>query len=461
MRNSSPTSANHLVRAAGVAVLLASLTVITGLWLPQSTPAEEGAIAAAVPDGIDMSLVDKTWVVQLAPPGGLEAFESNMGWTQLVARGDIRGAVKQLSVEGGPGAARAHADAASMYKQAALLSAQSVVETYGETPKDSDPDGVAHLLTVSYAILGQPDQAITWSAKLGTGDQSTADWHDPWRQWLANGASWPPELDALPVELPDRSATAWPVPPMHPDYVLTDAVSSGIEVNDPSWLVALALWHDWQARRYASDRVIDLYSARYRLPAEGPVLAEGDLPQSFLFGGELLMSEDARFVVALLGPLGGGSVDVYSQTSLLAGMARASRTDGVVDAEKATDLAAQLRSVMLRTQRDRAGGTLSGSHRMFADLAELSVLRTLALVAEVEGQHETSGILRIGAQDRGSALHAAHPAFILSFATWDADNRYTIRPLERLDHLISRYPELAGSRWALEALALRVVGDKS
>jgi len=231
-----------------------------------------------------------------------------------------------------------------------------------------------------------------------------------------------------------------------------------LKVDDLSNLIAVAMWHDSVAHAAAGDQaaLVDVYSARYRWPVEPEVAAEGDLPLEFRFGSDYFVPADGPFMAAMYSSQGAAAIDTFKDKSLIASLADRSRTDGKIDSEKVQDLTALLREALIDEQKVRAGGTLQGFHRTFADVARVGLLRNLALIAEIEGNRETSGILRINAMEYSGDEHTACPNAALSLAAWDATNRYPLRPTDTLHNLIRRYPSLETARFSLERLSIRV-----
>ncbi len=138
---------------------------LSACWGAESTgPSTEVEAAAAAP----AERLDATWPVQFATDESVAAYDK-AGWTSFVMRRDYRAAVNGFASSGGLPLARIHSEAGAMYRQAALLAAQSLIQTYGETPEPTDPLGTKHLLTVSYAILGDLDKAkaVEGLARLG------------------------------------------------------------------------------------------------------------------------------------------------------------------------------------------------------------------------------------------------------------------------------------------------------
>lgn len=420
-----------------------------------------GTAGADLPE----AMVERTWPVELATSAAQDALlAGNDGWVTLVMNRNYKHAVKQLGTSGGLPAARAHAEIAGLYRNAALVSANSLIETYGETPQETDPLGTAHLLAVSYALNGDLAKAREQSQRL---DAETADpvlaWHAPWKAWLASDSpTWPPDLASLPVDLGPPTVGAWAEGPPMPHYTLPErgGSTSTLDMADPAVLVALALWHDAAAREAAGEEaaMVDTYVARYRMPIEGGVVGVA-LPLEFRFGADYLVAEDGPFLADLLGEAGAAAVDAHKDKSLLAALADRARVDGKVSAERGIDLAAGLRSQLLAAQQ-RKVEVEDSAHRTFADIAEVGVLRGLALVAEEEGDREASGILRIAAMEKSDDATAC-PTGLLSLAAWDAANRYPARGADMLNNMIKRYPSLEAARYGLDVLALRVSRERA
>jgi hypothetical protein len=436
-----------------------------------SPPAAEDAAVSTIA-ALPAERLDATWVVTLAEEASIGAYAQEPGWVALVMKRDYAGAVRGLGPKGGLAAARAHADAAALYRQAALLAASSLVEVYGETPEPSDPAGAAHLLTVSYAITGRLDEAKAADAKLPAGDP-TEKWHAPWRAWLAAGATWPPDLSGLPIALPPPAPGEWPELADLPHYSLPEQAGSKAkrDMADPGALLAVALWHDQVAAEAAGADAAKVaeYRAGYRLPVEPDVAAAGDLPIELLFGSDHLVPGDAAFLADLSGTdsgpggrtaKGAAAVDAHAATSLLAQIALMSRKDGKVDAETAIDVITRMREDLVARASARTGGNVLAHQRIFADVAYVGALRSLALVAEVEGDHEASGKLRINAFEHSDKA-TADPVGLLAFAAWDAANRYPLRALDILHAQARRYPTLEIARYGLDVLGLRVSNERT
>jgi uncharacterized protein (DUF2267 family) len=398
-----------------------------------------------------------TWAVGMADETTWTHLQKP-GWITFVSKRELKGSSEQLGME----AARVHAEAAAMFRQAALLSTRAAIQAYEKTPQPTDPVGAAHLLAVAHSLEGDLDAARAASARLDGVEDVTTPWHAPWKAWLAGEAVWPPDLSGLAVELPPMEPGNWPVITDSPQYKLPvqGAGDHAQDMGDPGLLVALALWHDGMARKLAGEDAdaVALYTARYRFPVEKAPVATATLPESFLYASDFLVAGDAAFMADVMGEKGAAAVAAHEKTSLLARLSKQARKDGKVDAEKAVDVAVALRADIL-AKSEAKSGSVKQHHRWFADMAHVGTLRNLALLAEVEGDRETSGKLRILAME-ASIDHASDPAFLMSLAAWDVRNRYPMRAQEFVHRHEKFYPSLEAARFGLDVLALRVSRER-
>ena len=421
---------------------------------PESTEVD------ATPSMVNADLLALSWPMVMTDDALLGAYAGQPAWLALVNNGDIRRATEGMASAGGLSAARMHAEAAAMYKQAALLSATAAFETYGESPRETDALGARHLVVLGKALNGDADGArmLLDSRVQGLSD-AAQPFHQAWTEWLGSGEPLPADFARELAGLPEVAVGQWPDLSTDPHYSLDEQVEgSELSVTDPTTLVALGMWHDAAADMAAPDAAaaLDVFGARYRFPVEATPSALDDSPMELLFGSDLLTPADAPFLASLLGSEGSAAVDSYADRSLMASLARASRVDGAIAPEKAQDAASEVRAALMDGMVEAAGGNTLPHHRVFADIGAVGVLRALALVAEAEGDHETAGILLISAMDRSGAEYTADPEALLFLSTWDAHNRYPVRGTEILHNLIRRYPNLEAARFGLDALSLRV-----
>jgi len=449
----------HAGRSHALGVLTILFAASMGSFACNRTGQSEGPPVATA-ETYPVDLLERSWPILTAENDVRQPYEAGQGWVELVAKRDLRSCVTDLGPTGGTAAARAHAEAATMYRQASLLYANAMIAAWGSMAEPTDPLGGAHLLTVSYALAGDLEKAREQSARLdGTTDPSLA-WHGPWASWLADPEpQWPPDLSGLPLQLPEPKAGAWPPPVPLPHYTLKEQSEEQREIAaaDLGALVAVALWHDGVARgAVEDDSLVDLYAVQYRWPIEGAVDGKVELPLDLYFGSDYLVPEDASFLAAVGGDKGAGAVDEFKDRSLLAALCDRARVEGKIDPEKAIDLAAATRGAILARMKEKADGNTEGFHRTFADIGRVAALRGLALVAEAEGDHEVSGRLRILAWESSDQEWTADPSALLALGAWDAANEYPVRASEMVHNLIRRYPSLETARFGVDVLSLRV-----
>jgi hypothetical protein len=432
----------------GRGLLFVSLVACSG-----ADPSEGAPAASASEFAPSSELLAESWMVQSANEEVLKPFQTP-GWFALLNHRDLPKAARSLGGDSGLSAARAHADAAAMYRQAALCSARAITETYGETPQEGDPAGTAHLLAASYLMLGEPESAKTHLAAVATlGDDPSSAWHGVW----STGA-WPPNTDAAPLDLGEAAGAGWPGLGTLPHYELPEQTESArtVKMGDPTALAIAALWHDGVAAQAAGDAaaLVDIYDARYLLPAEATPPQGEPLPLALIFGSELLHPQDGNFLLAVR-ENGLGAVDAFKGKSLLADLTARTIVDGKIDTERARDMAQTLRRIVVDEMR-RVGGSDMEYHRVFADVARVAALRHLAYVAHATGDTHAEGTLRISALDHSTSGPTANPPWLLSMCAFDAGNRFPSRAYDLLHNLISRVPELETARYGLDVLSLRV-----
>jgi len=407
--------------------------------------------------------LDATWVVHFATEADL-APVAPAGWVKLVNQRHVHQAVTAMASDDGAGQARAHLEAAGLYEQAAMVAAHAFIEVYERTPQPTDPAGAQHLLAVSHAVLGHREAAKKASDQVPA-DDPTAAWHAPWKAWVSGTDPWPPDLSALPMQLPPVAGGTWPSMPEPPHYEMPEkGTDSARSMGDPGALVALALWHRAAAKKAGGEHYASaaMLRAGYGFPAAAPVAAAGELSYPMLFGSTLMTPGDGAFMADLHGDDGPAAVAAHKDTSFLAWMASECQgDDGKLDAEMVVDKVGDLRLRLVDRAKRRTDGTVQGFQRSFADAATAGTFWSLALVAEAQGDREASGLLRLNARDKADlGNHLQDPVSLLSLAAWDASNRNVHRAPELLHDQARRYPELEVARYGLDVLALRVQKER-
>jgi hypothetical protein len=408
-------------------------------------------------------LFEATWPLEVTKAEARAPYEQEP-WVQLTFHRDYKKAVAYSQGTPGLATARAHADSAALYRQAALAAGQAYVE-YFEPPlgQSYDPAEKVHLILVGKAFGGDIEGARAQIAAVRAlpAEAPTAVWSAPWTTWLDAGATWPPDFASSPFQPPPVAPGQWPEVVTRPSYALKELEpgTNALNVDDPTMLLQIALWHDAAAKQAAGPSfagALDVYGARYRLKAEGPVAARDDLPLELRFGSDFAHPKDGAFLAAATGSDGpAAAIAAMKETSFLAAVAHAClAADGKLDSVKVVDLVSSLRKAWKEEQGKLANAT-EAHHPIFADVAVAGTYRSLALVAEAMGDRETSGKLRITAKD--VELDAAGaPEGLMALTAWDADNQYTMRGSEIIHQQTRRDPSLEVVRTAFDVLAIRV-----
>jgi hypothetical protein len=429
-----------------------------GTDVPVATPGAALAVPAEVVAG--------TWQVRMALPAARAPFEGRPSWVAYF-EGKRGEALAAFASEGdAPALARAHTEYSAMYRQAALLAGNAILQVYSADLQASDPMEAEYLRGVSGALLGRPEEA----AHLGRSGASTvpglASRDAAWKAWLdAPPPAFPDSLltvnGASVDELSVGGAGTLPGGSVEPQKAPLVGEEGEVGIGDPGLLFALARVHERWARAAdpASEGAIDTFLNPFRLPVEPrsapPAGAIGD---AWLFMSAYTSAADMQFAAfASAGDLAGA--EALAPTSAFAAIATGC-TKVTVDPDCVIEQAGLLGSAIEDAMATQNGGQADGFHRAFSDFARAGVLRTADLYARARGEDEASGILRINAQDR-NVDRARDPVFTLFLAAWDAGNRNTPRATELVHQSLSLLPGLVEARAPLDALHIRLARNSA
>lgn len=441
-------------------LLLLALGACSGDETEPPVQAPRAALAAPA------SVVAATWQVRMALPAARAPFEGRASWVAYFEgkRGDALAAF--ASESDATALSRAHAEYSAMYRQAALLASNAILQVYSADLQASDPLEVEYLRGVSGVLTARPDEA----AHLGKSGASTvpglsgAD--SAWRLWL----------DAPPTPVPDSllrvggktvdeivasGPGSLPGREVEPAKAPLVGEPGEVSIGDPSVLFALARVHERWARSAdpTSESAIDTFLNPFRLPMETRVSpASGAMVDAWLFMSAYTSAADMQFVALVsAGDLAGAKA--LAGTSAFAAIALACTTD-TIDPDCVIEQAGLLGSAIEDAMAVANAGQPDGFHRPFSDFARAGVLRAGDLYARARAEDETSGILRINAQDR-NVDRARDPVFTLFLAAWDAGNRNTPRATELVHQSIDLLPGLVEARAPLDALHIRLARNSA
>lgn len=429
-------------------VLLLGLTACTGGPEPETPTQDPGPAAVSLPQ----AAVDATWMAQVAAPGAQDALMAEGPWRDVFDR--RYGAA--IPAASGELQARLHAEAAVIYRQAALLQAQSIVQTFSpEQRRDSDPVQADYYFAVAQLVLGEQAQVLPLDAGPAELQAASKAWAE--REGELSLATVPAAY-SLPAPAPGQ------VPEMPAGAVVELAEQVGdskMSLADPTATLQLAAWHE-AAARAASEQgegIADALIGPWRLPFEAQAAAETQsLPLQVLFLGTLPSAADLALVTSLRAE--GADVSAvltqFSDTSLAAAAIAPCLTQGTLDTQCVVDAAAGTPAPLLQAMS--AGAEASVDHRMYAKASRAAVLRVGADAALALGDTRGAALLRINALDH-SGDAAADPAFLISQAAWDAGTRNALRAQELLHTQTEVLPGMASVRVSLDVLHLRVSRD--
>ena len=397
-----------------------------------------------------------TWQAQVAAPGAMDGL-TGPGWQAMFER-NTAGALEAFGAEGVE-SGRVHAQAAAIYRQAALVAAHATLQTYGgDERREGDPDEVDYLLAVSHVVLGEDDQAAALFGKGGSAEALAAA-DAAWAGLAADGfsrAAW--DDDAL-FPLSEVAPGTLPAVTEGPHYSFPiEGVSLPLELADPTALLQAAWWHEQAAVQAMGAAEANALLGPWRLEAEEAGEQAAELPLEALFLTSWSSSSDLAFVNAL--EAGGdprGTVDTFAASSAYAAVVQGCLSDEGVDPD-CLEAGSRTLANDLEAHMAEVGGGVSADHRMFAGFAKGGVLRAGARTEDALGNDYNAALLRRLARD-ASTGPAADPVFFVSLAAYHASTRNAHTSAELLHGQISVVPGLYGSRIALDALNLRVQRD--
>ncbi len=420
---------------------------------------------------VSPDLVAQTWQVRLATDAARAPFENRPGWVAWFA-GKRAEALQAFAAENDPLAlARAHAEYAAMYRQAAMLAAHATSQVYGADAQVTDPAETSYLLGVSGALLG--DQA--GRSKLGLSAASTVPalvaQDRAWKDWRDAGSVWPPDAPAAGSPGASTAVASGQTPGAGalPHYLLperADPAQPGtplrVDAADPGTLWALARGHEAAAIAAAGENAaaVHILLDPWRLPAEpktvvAPATAATPvaIPDTFLFMSFASSAGDLVFLSDLARD-GVAAVATHQLDSPYAAIVSTCTKDAVLSVDCVLDESAALGQA-IEAGMVAAAGKEDSFFRYFADFARTGALRAADRAAETMGDREASGRLRLSALDRTTG-NARDPLFLLSVAAWDAGNRNSVRAEELVHGLLTEVPGLEAARLPLDALHIRL-----
>ncbi len=393
-------------------------------------------------------MVRSTWMVQVADPAKLDALAGHPGWQAYHSRDYAK------ALEAGadwPGTGRVHAELSAIYRQAALLAARAIEQTYkADQRRDGDPEEVTYLLGVAAAVMGDRVRAMSLLGQCSASPNTALAAADT--AWAERLAAEEPVVALIADErlfpLPEPVVGTVPEPAPAPHYELPETIGDRkVKAADPTVLLQLAAWHEAAAVSATGPERTAALIAPWRLPGEGAGTVDTSLiTLEDLFLGAYASADDLARAAA-----GGSGVSPYGS------LIDACEGEGQARAQCAIDSAAQLRKQVMAAMESVAGGP-SSNHRMMAAFAEAGALRAGVRTADAQGDRDAAGLLRIAAKDQSDEA-AVEPVFLVSLAAWDVGNRNPLRAQELLHTQLDRVPGLDAARYALDALHLRVSRD--
>jgi len=411
--------------------------------------------SADVQNELAGSLLSSTWQVQVAAPDALD--EREPLWMDYYSW-SYEEAIAGLGADSTEALGRFHAEIAGMYRQAALLQAHAILETYGpEQIRETDPDGVQYLVGVAHWILGDVKTAEKQFRLPKLTSSSVAGIKKAVGAWTDAGMD---PLKTSLFDLGDVGSTAMPKVRAAPHYELPEKVDDRrVGVSDPTEMILLADWHE--------------KAALQANPAVRPLLELWSFPWETISEDKAELGVDGLF----LGPWGSNA-----DLDFVRAIERAARSSQGIDIENFVGVSAVAAALApcvgdkvdvdcvlgagndLRTQLKRELAAVSGSddgrHTMLASYAKHGLLQAGMRYAGFLGDEESeSRLRRIGLDEMSNEHRGKSPLAALAKAAWDAKTRNPHHAQDLLHGQVQVVSGLKAARYSLDVLYLRVTRD--
>jgi hypothetical protein len=412
----------------------------------------------AVLVSVDGALLAGSWPIRMAEDANRAVFESSEGWRHVFQR-EYPSALRAFAEnKDAMGLARIHQEMADIHRQGALLAANATIEAYGVDRQDADPLETAYILGVSAALRGEKQVALEHLASLPAGTVFSKR-AKTWIDLIALDSELTLEQvetvvgsmgDVVPGTIPNETKV--------PHFQIPERTDNAslMSLNDPTDLMARALWHSAAGRAALpeSERpIMDLMDHRYAIQKKGSMSSDDvAVDDTWLFCSSLLAAADAPFIAAV-SVEGVAAVEAWASRSVLAAALLPTITDGQVNPQAVLDTSVAMQKQVQRHMADVAGQKVD-FHRPFAQFSRIAVLQAGMIVADANDQYRDAGILRLEALERMESV-GIDPVFAISVAAWDAGNRNPMRPEDLLHTFSDSFPSLTAARSPLEALHLR------
>ena len=423
-------------------VLLAPLLVACGGGAERSQVAPTTTAVQVSPE-----LLGKSWQVAFASPEAMGEMASQAGWSAYFKK-DYAASLPAFG--GSKIQARMHAELSAAYRQAALLQANAIEQTYGEgQAREGDPLEAEYLLGAARWIHNQRELALQSLEAVVSGSTQVEGLKQAAKEWTTEGPG-----GATGMNLGEPAVGILPVLPADPHYEFPEQVGERkVEASDPALSLHLSQWHESAAMTL--DPTAAMWINPWRLPGE---LSSGvsELSAEGMFLSPWMTSGDLEFVGALASAEP-SSVDLatFADRSALAQLL-APCSGEQVDSECVLDQANGLHKQLMGAMEAASG--VSADHPMLADLGRVGVLRAGIRLAQHQGDEQAEGVLRVAALDNATGP-SIDPVFQLSMAAWDTSNRNTQRAQDLLHGQRLSVPGTDAIRISLNALSLRVSRD--
>jgi len=410
---------------------------------------------ADVQNAVSSTLLSSTWQAQVAVPGALDERESL--WMDYY-NWSYDAAIDGLGAQSAEALARFHAELSGLYRQAALLQAHAILETYGpDQIRKTDPDEVQYLVGVAHWILGDVQAAEKHIRLPQLAASSVAGIQKAVGAW--SGAGMDPLKTGL-FDLGEVQTNGLPTVRPAPHYELPEKVDDrSVGVSDPTETILLADWHERAAIEALPTirPLLELWSFPWQKISED----KASLSTDGLFLGPWSSNGDLDFVRAIeRAKRNGQGIDVENFMAVSpAAVALAPCVSEKVDVDCVLGAGSDLQK-QLKQELKTVSGAEDGRHAMLAGYAKQGLLQAgMRYAGFLKDEESESRLRRIALDDMSNDHRGKAPLAALAKAAWDAKTRNPHHAQDLLHGQVQVASGLKAARYSLDVLYLRVTRD--
>ena len=415
-------------------------------------------------DTLNKINLKEAWPVRFSNDELRTPYEQNSGWQNYYTR-EFESSMLMME---GDALARLHLEFSALYRQALVLHANATIHAYEGYKNDLDPPQVTYLLALAHLFKNDLEKAQSYLSKHQV-DPQTESGARQWTEWLASDKKKSPSLEGFFFSADRASANR---PPKENNEVYSfGSGETALTASEGTSLWLRALWHEAEAKKMLKEKpygkgLVSAMLNPWRLPFEKnftstDVTSLADIPDEWFLFNFYLNTADIEFVGSIASSPR-ESLKKWTETSILAQNLSKCVKEEKLNVECVVDQASALEKDIQNLNKESKVNTEGVNTELLYDIfpkfARYSLLRTAALWAEENGQHEDSGRFRLLVRESTGVIR--DPLFLTSLAAWCAGNEDTLRSADLVHELSKEFSSLQSARIPLDSLHIRVGRDR-